>query len=258
VDLCCAHQCVDSRITKREDLECAHEPSHRLIKVRTPVLTRNHGRAVTAACEAFQRVRELCTKIAESSSHRPKTTGLHEQQTPNSEPTSTEIPAKGDNQDDIHTALDCNKGGAETEDRLAPDTVQGLVSDQDLPTCGKCKSGLSFPFWYCIFCGDHLYICNACDSEGVPDLVRSSGRHTEDHHLIRCLAPENTKDKAHLTEDRLTVIEGRLDGMQTQLDDLTGRVGELNGTVGDLTSRIGNIEQLLHRLLSAGAPGNAA
>jgi len=61
------------------------------------------------------------------------------------------------------------------------------------------------------------------------------------------------------------VIEGRLDGMQSQLDDLggrvgdlTSRVGELNGTVGDLTSRIGNIEQLLHRLLVAGAPGNAA
>lgn len=112
---------------------------------------------------------------------------------------------------------------------------------------------------------DHLYICNACDSEGVPDLVRSSGKHTEDHHLIRCLAPEDTKDKALPTEERLTLIEGRLDGMQTQLDgltghmgDLTSRVGELNGTVGDLTSRIGNIEQLLHRLLEAGAPGNAA
>ena len=112
---------------------------------------------------------------------------------------------------------------------------------------------------------DHLYICDACDSEGVPDLVRSSGRHTEEHHLIRCLAPENAKGKALPTEERLTVIEGRLDGMQTQLDDLTGhmgglasRVGELNGTVGDLTSRIGNIEQLLHRLLAAGASGNAA
>lgn len=83
--------------------------------------------------------------------------------------------------------------------------------------------------------------------------------------MIRCLEPESTKDKALPTEERLTVIEGRLDGMQTQLDDLTGhmgglasRVGELNGTVEDLTSRIGNIEQLLHRLLAAGASGNAA
>ena len=152
VDLCCAPQCVDARITKREDLECAHEPSHRLIKARTPVLTRNHGRAVTGGCEAFQRVRELRTKIAESPSNPHKTAELLEQQAPSSVSTSTETPAKGDNQDDIHTALDCSKGEAETEDKPAPDAVQGQVSDQDLPTCGKCKSGLSFPFWYCIFC----------------------------------------------------------------------------------------------------------
>ena len=105
---------------------------------------------------------------------------------------------------------------------------------------------------------DNLFICNACDAEGVPDLVRSSGRHTEDHHLIRCLAPENVDDKALPAEQRLTLIEGRLDGMQTQLDDITTRMGDLSGSVGDLTSRIGNIEQLLHRLLAAGIPGNAA
>ena len=124
---------------------------------------------------------------------------------------------------------------------------------------------------------DDLYICDGCDAEGVPDLMRSSGKHTEEHHLIRCLAPEKTddKDKA-VTEQRLTSMEGRL---QTQLDDLTGRVGDLNGRMGDLngrvgdltgrvedltgrigdltghfgdlSSRMGNIEQLLHRLLGA-------
>ena len=117
---------------------------------------------------------------------------------------------------------------------------------------------------------DDLYICDGCDAEGVPDLMRSSGKHTEEHHLIRCLAPEKTddKDKA-VTEQRLTSMEGRL---QTQLDDLTGHVGDLNGRMGDLTgrvedltsrigdltghfgdlsSRIGNIEQLLQRLLGA-------
>jgi hypothetical protein len=85
----------------------------------------------------------------------------------------------------------------------------------DLPTCGKCKGSLSFPFWYyCIFCEgrfprqllypsddrrccslDHLFICNACDAEGVPDLERSSGKHTEEHHLIRCLESEKMDDK---------------------------------------------------------------
>ena len=36
---------------------------------------------------------------------------------------------------------------------------------------------------------------------GVPDLVLCSGSHTEGHHLIRCLAPENAKNKALPTEE---------------------------------------------------------
>jgi hypothetical protein len=106
---------------------------------------------------------------------------------------------------------------------------------------------------------DDLYICDGCDAKDVPDLMRSSGQHTEEHHLIRCLAPEGDIDKAPPTEDRLTSIETRLDGMQTQLDDLkrdlTGRMGDLKGDltgyIGDLNARIGNIEQLLHRLVGA-------
>jgi hypothetical protein len=112
---------------------------------------------------------------------------------------------------------------------------------------------------------DDLYICYACDAEDAPDLMLRSGKHTEEHHLIRCLAPKKAddKDKAALTEERLTSIEGRLDGMQTQLDDLTGRVGDitgrigdfpgrmndLTGYIGDLNARMGNIEQLLHKLV---------
>jgi hypothetical protein len=95
---------------------------------------------------------------------------------------------------------------------------------------------------------DDLYICDGCDADGVPNLMRSSGKHTEEHHLIRCLAPEKTDDKSSQTEERLTSIEARLDGMQTQLDDLTSRVGDL---VGNFNARIGNIEQLLHRLVGA-------
>jgi len=65
--------------------------------------------------------------------------------------------------------------------------------------------------------------------DGVPNLTRSSERHTEEHHLIRCMPPEKIKDTASSTEQRLMSLEGRID---------------------DLSSRIGNIEQLLHRLAS--------
>src|SRR6266403_875674 len=105
---------------------------------------------------------------------------------------------------------------------------------------------------------DNLYICDACDAVGVPDLMRRSGEHTTEHHLIRCLEPEKIDaNKATPTEHRPTSIEGRVDVMQAQLDELTGRVGDLTSYIGDLNALMGNIEQLLHRLV--GAPeGRAA
>ena len=83
---------------------------------------------------------------------------------------------------------------------------------------------------------DELYICDSCDMEGVPDLIRASGKHTEEHHLIRCLAPERAEevpsspDQQHVSLE----IEKRFDDVQTQFNDLSGRIG--------------NIEQILHRL----------
>ena len=71
---------------------------------------------------------------------------------------------------------------------------------------------------------------------GVPDLTRCSGKHTEEHHLIRCMPPEKVKEQASSTEQRLKSLEERFDSMETRL--------------GDLSSRIGNIEQLLQRLAS--------
>jgi len=146
---------------------------------------------------------------------------------------------------------------AESSPKVELDTS---VEDQGLPICGSCNKRLSFPFWYCIFCSDDLFICNACDEAGVLDLERDFEKHTEEHHLIRCFAPEKKDDDALPTEQRLTAIEGRLDGMQTQLqtqlDVLTGRMGVLTGQIGDLHTRMGNIEQLLLKL--AGESGSAA
>jgi hypothetical protein len=88
---------------------------------------------------------------------------------------------------------------------------------------------------------DNLCICNACDTVGVVNLTRTSGKHTEEHH-IRYLAPEKTEDKATTSEERLTSIKGRLNGMQMQLNDLNARMG--------------NIKQLLQR--PVGAPEGCA
>jgi len=151
VDLCCAPQCVDARVTNREEIECTHEPSHRLIKARTPVLTRCEGTIHMRASDAFRRMQVFCMKIAEISSSQEESR-LRNQKTSSSEPTSTEAPAKVGKLDDVHTTPDCTKGGVEVEDKTVPDAIQDQMPDQDLPTCGKCDSGLSFPFWYCMFC----------------------------------------------------------------------------------------------------------
>jgi hypothetical protein len=71
--------------------------------------------------------------------------------------------------------------------------------------------------------------------------MRGSGKHTEDHHLIRCLAPEKDDDVLSPTERRLISLDSR---MQSQYDNMESRFG-------DLTTRIGNIEQLLYRLSGA-------
>src|SRR5882757_9440154 len=65
LDLCCTPNCVAARVTHRKDVESAHEPNHRLVKARTTVLIRSHGRVHTAACNAFERVGETFRRIAE-------------------------------------------------------------------------------------------------------------------------------------------------------------------------------------------------
>ncbi|KAI9459301.1 hypothetical protein F5148DRAFT_1319736 [Russula earlei] len=446
LDLCCAPEsrCIDARITHRENLKGPHEPYHRLVKLRTMVVTRHFGRAYRLACAAFERVEGVCAKIAEASQQgleekEGKETGKDPQDELTQETTKTDIPpSSSDKPDDAPVTTDESKDGTEPEQAAAatpsqndksevgpvavdatkgeaearstvteppskddkPDdgpaaaapsqddksevgliavdatkdeaegrpTVTGQPSkddksddgpaaatpsqddksevgpvavdatkdeaearstvteppskddkpddgpaaaapsqddksevgpitvdatkdeaeskpteppskddrpgdgpaptdgekkrvevennasqtnaqaqtpaqgqDGELPTCGKCHGSLSFPFWHCIFCEDNLFICDACDSEGVPELVRGSGKHTEEHHLIRCLAAAKGDDADPATEQRLISIESRLDSMQTRFDDLGGRIG-------DLSIRIDNIEQLLHNL----------
>lgn len=146
--------CIGARITQCEGLESPHEPTHRLVKARSTVVPRNYGRVHRRACEAFGRAREFCLNVAESLSHSHNEIGTGDNaSSSNIEPALTET--ADDKPVDFQTATD-SEGGAEVKDKAAleSDAVQDGDQDQDqkLPTCGRCKGGLSFPFWYCIFC----------------------------------------------------------------------------------------------------------
>ena len=105
VDFCCEPQCVAERIPQPPGLEVAHEPNHRLVKAHIPVLLRNYGRICSTAHWAFERIRYLCVRIAESTA-RPQEeekTGLVEQEIPNHGPTFAEIPTNVEKVDDALT-----------------------------------------------------------------------------------------------------------------------------------------------------------
>jgi hypothetical protein len=238
-------------------MEATHEPNHRLVKARIPVLLRHYGRIYSAALAAFERVRYSCVRIAESTAYPQgeEKAGSAGQEPLNYEPTFAEIPANGDKVDDAPTALqkeertepdkqgttshestvsemsdgvdkvddvltaqdgtshtgggeaeeipadvdkvddvptapqeewtgpdkqgtlshdsepavseisadidkvddilsvqDSSRGGDEAEDSVAQHPAEVQIENEYFPTCGNCKSRLSFPCWYCIFC----------------------------------------------------------------------------------------------------------
>ncbi|KAN0140973.1 hypothetical protein V8E53_001417 [Lactarius tabidus] len=246
LDLCCAQECMNARITDRQDLKVAHEPSHRLVKVRTVVLERQFGRVHTAALVAFERVRTLCAKIAESHQRfveddmKGEVAGPATRNQSNREPTPKETPAE---------SVEDKDGGASKGPRDENPQDAKQPQDSDLLSCNECGGRLSFPCWYCVYCKDDLFLCETCDRKGDLELMQGpgklgSGKHTEDHHLIRCLAPEKGDDALSSTERRLISLESR---MGSQFDNMESRFGDL---IQDLASRIGNIEQLLHKLSS--------
>jgi hypothetical protein len=75
--------------------------------------------------------------------------------------------------------------------------------------------------------------------KGVPDLKRASRKHTEEHHLIRCLAPEEAEEAPLSPDQRLVSLEKRLDDMQTQFNELSGRIGNMEQILYRLADRIG-------------------
>ena len=161
MDLCCAQECVIARITHRQDIEAPHEPNHRLVKVRTTVLTRQHGRAYTAAQAAFTKVEQFCKRIAEASQQALE---KEEQTAPSPEDIPSETPPEDDKPEDGPAAPEDTTNGAESVEATPQEPEQGTPQgaepakeqDSDLPSCGQCKGLLSFPCWYCIKCEGQL------------------------------------------------------------------------------------------------------
>jgi hypothetical protein len=186
---------VAARITHRQDLEAPHELDHRLVKVRTTVLTRQHGRAYTAAQAAFTKVEKFCMRIAEVSQQRQ---GKEEQTVPDAEtvPSPEDIPSETLPENDKpengpaaapedttsgsegvgHTLAapeDTTSGAEGVEEKGVEDTPQepeqeapqsaeqAKEQDGDLPSCGQCKGALTFPCWYCVKCEGQLSLISS-------------------------------------------------------------------------------------------------
>jgi hypothetical protein len=132
VGLCCEPQCVAARIY-RPDLEVAHEPNHRLVKARIPVLTRHYGHTCSVAHSTFERILYQCVRISESSAHpqEEEKTGLVEQVTLNRGPTFAEIPANVDKVDDALTTP--------REERTGPDKQEAPSHE---PTVAEVSAGV--------------------------------------------------------------------------------------------------------------------
>ena len=154
---------MNARITDRQDLKLAHEPSHRLVKVRTIVLERQLGRVNTAALEAFERVKTFRAKIAESHKRLMEEDkevagqGTKNQSGPKPTPEGTPSePGEGQPDDapdtSNHTTVEAKHDEVSQgpRDQIPQDGTQPQESDS--PSCGKCKGCLSFPCWYCISC----------------------------------------------------------------------------------------------------------
>ena len=132
LDLCCTPEsrCIEARITDRENLNGPHEPYHRLIKFRTVVLTRELGRTYRLARTAFERVEELCAKIARASqqSQEEKDIGKDAQDASTPEPTTTEETSESVKPEDVPAVADDTKDQPEAE----PTTVAAeMPSESD-------------------------------------------------------------------------------------------------------------------------------
>ena len=82
---------------------------------------------------------------------------------------------------------------------------------------------------------DDLFLCEACEAiVPIVELMRSSGKHGEDHHLIRCLAPKQDDYTTFSTEEQLMSLKYRLDNMHTRIETIEQLLRQLTDAVGAL------------------------
>ena len=152
-----------ARVTYREDLKGAHEPNHRLVKVRTFVLERQFGRAHTAAVAAFKRAQAFCVKIADShpqleeKDKKGEVAGSNSENSSGPKPTPEKTRSEQDDGkpgDDLDGTLTGVKDAGGTSQDPSGDNSQAKAQPRDSgpPACGKCMGRLSFPCWYCTKC----------------------------------------------------------------------------------------------------------
>jgi hypothetical protein len=133
LDLCCAPEsrCMEARVTYRENIDGAHEPYHRLVKLRTAVLTHHFGRTYKLACAAFERVEEFCARIAGASQPgEEKEKEKDVQGTSAPELTTVEV----SKQDDVPATADDTKDRPEAEPTTTTEMLTKSDKSDDIPT----------------------------------------------------------------------------------------------------------------------------
>ncbi|KAI0049994.1 hypothetical protein FA95DRAFT_699202 [Auriscalpium vulgare] len=211
VDLCGRDECLSAHISGIEGLDSPHEPTHRLLKVRTVILVQEFGQYYREAYAAWDKVGETCTKLAIVS--------------------KTRFENKNSGKAVAYKPL----GGEDAPSPISPVSFRSSVitfRDFYVPLCAQCEKPVALPCWYCTRCKEDLFLCDPCDSTTVGVRIRrKSGLHTADHALIRCQEPRDD-----LVEE--CTIEQRLTGMETQMEELRAGLQGVSGSLQQILQRL--------------------
>lgn len=134
IDLCDHPSCVSCTvpITRREDLDAPHLPTHHLMKLYTVLHMRQYGRVERAAREALKRVnRWIAAGLGARNAAR------------HGAPGGVRTPMRTT----FLPMISVNESGVDGMSVSTP-----LVEAREMFTCGKCYSPVTLPCWYCVVC----------------------------------------------------------------------------------------------------------